>query len=365
MTASSVSAPQSGAAAFSGASLTRGKGTLYGVEAARGIAATLVVFYHSALHLESQIGTRILYGIAHFGHAGVDFFFVLSGFIITYVHHRDFGRPERLSHYAQRRFTRVFPFYWLVLAYTLAGLWLLHRSRAPGGLETAYNILLLPHANDPVVGGAWTLVFEVTFYAAMATAVCSRMAGAIVLAIWLLLVLAGFAGFDGRSVNAVLGILCAPFSVEFFLGITAAAVLLTRTVPRSGFVLTAGIGAFALAAAAEVTGALNGYGAWARIAYGVPSMMVVLGLVELERSGGLRVRAPLAMIGRSSYAIYLVHLIAIGLAFKFLSRLVSPTPRSAWVWWLGLSAVAVLAGILASRWLEQPSIRFFRRRLGG
>lgn len=338
---------------------------MYGVEAARGIAATLVVFYHAALHLEDHVGTRIFYGIAHFGHAGVDFFFVLSGFIITYVHYRDFGRPGRLGHYAQRRFTRVFPFYWLVLAYTLAVLWLLHRSQAPGSLETAYNILLLPHAREPIVGGAWTLVFEVTFYAAVAVAVCNRVAGATVMAIWLLLVVAGFAGFDGASVNAVFGLLCAPFSVEFFLGITAAALLLTRTVPRSGLVLTAGLVVFALAAAAEVAGVLNGYGAWARIAYGVPSMMVVLGLVELERSGGLRVRAPLAVIGRSSYAIYLVHLIVIGLTFKFLSRLVSPTPRSAWVWWLGLSAFAVVAGILASRWLEQPSIRFVRRRLGG
>jgi peptidoglycan/LPS O-acetylase OafA/YrhL len=365
MTAPGVPASRLGETVLKGSSTSRGRGTLYGVEAARGIAASLVVFYHAALHLEDHVGTRIFYGIAHFGHAGVDFFFVLSGFIITYVHYRDFGRPGRLSHYVQRRFTRVFPFYWLVLAYTLAVLWLLHRNQAPGSLETAYNVLLLPHAREPIVGGAWTLVFEVTFYVAMAVAVCSRVAGAIVMALWLLLVVAGFAGFDGGSVNAVLGLLCAPFSLEFFLGITAAALLLTRTVPRGGLVLAAGVVAFAISAVAEVTGLLNGYGAWARIAYGVPSMMVVLGLVELERNGRLRVHAPLAVIGRSSYAIYLVHLIAIGLAFKFLSRLVSPTPRSAWVWWLGLSAVAVLAGILASRWLEQPSIRFFRRRLGG
>lgn len=49
----------------------------------RGIAAMLVVFYHGT-HTE-------LLNIFKLGYMGVDLFFVLSGFIILYIHFSDFG----------------------------------------------------------------------------------------------------------------------------------------------------------------------------------------------------------------------------------------------------------------------------------
>ena len=63
-----------------------GKPKLTSIEAARGIAAVMVVFYHAARHLKADYNVMPWEGIAQFGHAGVDFFFVLSGFIIFFVH---------------------------------------------------------------------------------------------------------------------------------------------------------------------------------------------------------------------------------------------------------------------------------------
>jgi peptidoglycan/LPS O-acetylase OafA/YrhL len=58
----------------------RARVRLEGVEAGRGVAALLVVLYHAALHVEGNVpGSAVLWGLPHFGHAGVDFFFVLSG----------------------------------------------------------------------------------------------------------------------------------------------------------------------------------------------------------------------------------------------------------------------------------------------
>jgi hypothetical protein len=55
----------------------------------RGIAAMLVVFYH---------GTHTDFlGFFKFGYMGVDLFFVLSGFIILYIHFTDFGVKHRLT----------------------------------------------------------------------------------------------------------------------------------------------------------------------------------------------------------------------------------------------------------------------------
>ena len=56
------------------------------VQMLRGLAAVLVVIYHSSLNSIHYFNIRSLgVGLFDFGWVGVEFFFVLSGFIITYV----------------------------------------------------------------------------------------------------------------------------------------------------------------------------------------------------------------------------------------------------------------------------------------
>ena len=338
---------------------------LDGVEAGRGVAALLVVLYHAALRVESNVpGSAVLWGLPHFGHAGVDFFFVLSGFIISFVHRKDIGRPGRLGHYLERRFTRVFPFYWLVLAFCLFDALLLHRIQFPGVHEVLSNVLLLPQAQDQIVGGAWTLVYEIMFYLVFAIAICSRWIGAAVLCIWVALVATGFV-INPLFHSAALNVARSPFCLEFFLGIGAAVILSRSKVPFSGIVLAAGLTGFATAGLCEVAGRLSGFGGAARLAYGVCAFMVILALVERERTGQLKVPRFLAVLGRASYSVYLVHLIAIGITFKVLSTAVRLTPSWSLLAWGFLCAIGLTAGILSSIWLEQPLIRFVRKCLTG
>jgi exopolysaccharide production protein ExoZ len=335
---------------------------LDGVEAGRGMAALLVVLYHAALHVEDNVGSTILWGLPHFGHAGVDFFFVLSGFIISFVHRKDLGRPGRLGHYLERRFTRVFPFYWLILVFVLLDIWLLHRAQFPGVREVLTNLFLLPQVKDQLVGGAWTLVYEIMFYMVIAIAICSRRIGAAVLCVWAVLVVVGCASNSSYQ-SAALNVVISPFCLEFFLGIGAAVILSRRAVPFSRILLAVGLTGFAVAGLCEVAGWLSGFGTAARLAYGTCAFMVILALVERERSGLLKVPRIMALLGRASYSVYLVHLIAIGTTFKFLSMAIRLTPSWAFLIWALLCAMGVIAGILASIWLEQPLIRYVRTHL--
>jgi peptidoglycan/LPS O-acetylase OafA/YrhL len=91
---------------------------LRGLEALRGIAAIAAVFYHVTRHERQALALPVLSRITQCGHAGVDLFFVLSGFIILFVHEKGLGRPGRWTHYAGRRFNRVFPTYWIALGLT-------------------------------------------------------------------------------------------------------------------------------------------------------------------------------------------------------------------------------------------------------
>jgi exopolysaccharide production protein ExoZ len=342
-----------------------GRARLEGVEAGRGIAALLVVLYHAALHVEGDVpGSAVLWGLPHFGHAGVDFFFVLSGFIISFVHRKDIGKPERLGHYLERRFTRVFPFYWMVLAFLLLDIWLLHRPQFPGAGELLSNVLLLPQEKDQIVGGAWTLVFEIMFYLVFAVAILNRWIGAAILCVWGVLVATSLV-LGPVFKNAALIVASSPFCLEFFLGMGAAAILSRRTVPFSGPLLTFGLLGFAVAALCEVTGRLYGFGPAARVAYGVCAFAVILALVERERSGLLKVPRAMAVLGRASYSVYLVHLIGLGITFKYLSMAIRLTPSWSFPIWVLLCVAGLVSGILASTWLEQPAIRLARRWLLG
>ena len=94
------------------------KTKMVSLEAARALAAIVVVLLHAANlmnvpHFSGKVGMD---GIFDFGYVGVDFFFVLSGFIITYVHFGDIGKPLTIARYLWRRFSRIYPIYWFVLS---------------------------------------------------------------------------------------------------------------------------------------------------------------------------------------------------------------------------------------------------------
>jgi peptidoglycan/LPS O-acetylase OafA/YrhL len=102
-----------------------------------------------------------------FGNHGVDVFFVLSGFVITYTAH-----PEKGSlYFMKRRAARIIPLYWLLTF----GVGLLSIIRPDFLLTTTFNInnLLLSLAfipyikesglTQPILFLGWTLNYEMFF----------------------------------------------------------------------------------------------------------------------------------------------------------------------------------------------------------
>jgi peptidoglycan/LPS O-acetylase OafA/YrhL len=147
----------------------RERNTLQWVQIGRGFAATMVVLTHVTVMTHRHYGAEFLGDVFRYAGIGVDFFFVLSGFIIWFVHAGDIGRPERLYDYSVKRFTRIYPMYWIV---TLAVLPLLvlgwgEKSAAPQHGGAGYlirSLLLVPQNEMPVLSVGWTLSHELFFY---------------------------------------------------------------------------------------------------------------------------------------------------------------------------------------------------------
>lgn len=74
----------------------------------RGVAALLVVFYHIFEGLSFAAGGTLITNINH-GYLAVDFFFILSGFVIGYAYDDRWKRNMTLGNFFTRRLIRLHP----------------------------------------------------------------------------------------------------------------------------------------------------------------------------------------------------------------------------------------------------------------
>ena len=331
---------------------------LAGVHAARGIAAFLVVLHHCAgtLALAKYAGAIILGGFfIPFGRAGVDFFFVLSGFIMLWIHEKDIGRPDRLTNYAWKRVTRIYPLYLVVLA----GLVTIYFARPALGQgyereisAIVTGIFLLPAAHPPIVGVAWTLSHELLFYAVFSTLLVSRKVGILVLSAWLVgLVLARFFDPSPYPMSFLLDVK----NIEFFFGMAVAALALRRRPDgRLWGTLFAGVTIFIVTAVLELNTFEFRHSVFTLL-YGAGAALVLYTLVTLERAKKLS--APnglLVMLGDASYSIYLVHFTILVFIVKILSASGILADLPGWILMLIISAAATLFGYAVHRCIEIP-----------
>ncbi|WP_028111720.1 acyltransferase family protein [Ferrimonas kyonanensis] len=82
----------------------------YKLESLRGVAACLVVLFHSPYHF----GTEPLQFL-HNSYLFVDFFFVLSGFVMAFSYSEKIGRTLTFKPYIQLRLGRIYPLHLFML----------------------------------------------------------------------------------------------------------------------------------------------------------------------------------------------------------------------------------------------------------
>lgn len=104
----------------------------------RGWAALMVVFVHFRYYLHSSIDPDEITFFLYKGYLWVDFFFILSGFVMAYVY--DIEHPRRYSmrdtlHYLIARIARIYPLHFITLLATVLFFTLLALSNWGSGKE--------------------------------------------------------------------------------------------------------------------------------------------------------------------------------------------------------------------------------------
>lgn len=147
------------------------------IQVFRGIAAMLVVMHHLIANSKSHLNYIPFNNFFNWGFVGVDFFFVLSGFIITYVHYDELNsRGVNSWNFFKKRFVRIYPIYWVIaILFLLIYLISTPQFMLDAGLSMDFSspaiikiltesFLLLPNPDIRLVGVAWTLSYEMLFY---------------------------------------------------------------------------------------------------------------------------------------------------------------------------------------------------------
>jgi peptidoglycan/LPS O-acetylase OafA/YrhL len=299
--------------------------------------------------------------------AGVDVFFVISGFVMVHSSRPLFGRAGAPATFVARRVARVVPLYWIVTtAFVLLAVVWPHAFTDPlGGPATVFaSYLFLPWQREdgsmlPVFRLGWTLNYEMLFYCVFAlfVALPRRRAVAGVAATIGLLVLMHGALLSGQP---ALAFWTDPIMLEFLIGMFLATALqegITLQPPRRWLLALAGL----LMLAANGTH----WGLHRVVAFGLPAGCLVGAamFVPPGRPASFLLRG-LARLGAASYALYLVHLFAVR------------TVREVWAghqfdgvpylpsFVLASLAAAILAALAVHRLIELPATQAVRRVLG-
>ncbi|WP_213948066.1 acyltransferase [Luteibacter sp. dw_328] len=353
------------------------------IQGMRAIAALMVVSSHIFENM-APMRTHWAKQFAFVGGAGVDIFFVISGFIIYHVMQRSIasmdivGKGPAVYAFAMKRFIRIYPLYWIVFGTSwLVMAWAAPTAPAPGPLFPL--LALFGNVPNVPVHVAWTLTFEVYFYAVVALSLLLLANRAMVgVAIWFTMV--GGATLLGWWVPWVkpLDFVFSPIVLEFLLGI-AVAMLVDRGFRRFHGALLVGafiwmaIGTLFLRPSLFVMNELH----WGRLVaisrsfavhvlgLGIPAAIFIYGIVLLEiRQRWIMPRA-LQYLGDASFSIYLWHAVVFYAVAEAFARLgwvgvVSST---------GLTAVMVAIGLgfglLSYHFLEKPLLRVLGQRILG
>jgi len=286
------------------------------IQMLRGIACLLVVLLHITINYSEAFGAPFLRNIFTFGGSGVDIFFVLSGFIITYSSNTSLHQQSQpVAAFIKRRGIRIFPIYWIWTTFFLLLQVIFHpfyKTHFVFDLPNLVKTYLLLPGHSMVNGVSWSLTNELFFYLLFALAIVignKRYVAVMGVSYFLLLLYLGLFVKMDPSQNAYLQLMLFPMNIEFLLGVSICLMAERVSDKWTYALLVAGILLFTAGAfyTANNPQLLN-YGMDRVVFFGFPSFLIVLAIVKLETSRTVSVGNVFLKLGDASYSIYLIHL---------------------------------------------------------
>lgn len=322
----------------------------------RGLAASAVVFAHCSAYLKD--GT-LVHKLLSIGTAGVDFFFILSGFIIYYSYSDT--KTSKLLDYLSHRFKRIYPIYWITTLIFVALILLCNSLTTKPLIETSYfsfynilkNITLYPFpgwpSTQPINPVAWTLSFEILFYLVFSLRYISVRLYTVIEIVWATVIVVNV-----RFQFLENSFLTSKYILLFLMGeFVAKTYLNSKSRHIEGiYILVPAI----LCISAEVYLEINGMIYLRTILFGLGfSLLIFYTLINSRKS--TRYYPMLRFLGDASYSIYLTHYWVVTILFIGLFKLTKTNIFLPYVI-LIVACVGIVSGLFMYKFVEKPLIHF-------
>lgn len=285
------------------------------IQILRGVAAVVVLVYHVSGFLRVNYSQVIFADFFRKGFAGVDLFFVISGFIISYTSKSYVGNPAKFNEYWRKRIIRIYPIYWIVLGGIQLLQIILSNYFKVTSFETYSNIGLWAHiktyallpkhvAIDPVT---WTMSYEIYFYALFSIIILSKK-------LWFIpAVILGVTVhnsifhpvFDPGEGFSYYNFVFSNYNYEFLMGI-----LISHYFDKIRFssyisILLISIAILIIYLWGDYVG---DYDNFKRILiFGTAASLILVSSINIEKAGFLVAPSFFISVGSASYVLYLIH----------------------------------------------------------
>ncbi len=341
------------------------------IQILRAFAALLVVIGHALHEARAFDAHDRLASIAEmrFWTAGIDMFFILSGFIMMWTFGDRFGAPSAGLRFLKRRLIRIAPPYWI-----FTGLMVLAALVFSERLQTTVftpshallSFLFIPHLAPhggihPILAVGWTLIYEMFFYLTFALVLCLPRRTGLCVLVLLYLVLHSLAVFTEVLPEALRLFFGNPVIFEFLFGVGFFFIQRNGQLTRIGFVTV-----IAFCVAAGIGAWLAGIWSQNRLwEFGLPALAILALFYFLLPEIKSDFWIFMVLIGEASYTLYLSHPFVLE-AMKVPVAVVTTAANGQTVF------VYVVSAIIAATWfsivfygrLEQKLTRWLSANIG-
>ena len=341
----------------------------------RGFAALAVVVHHTGGYVKRYFEPTLLFEDKFsIGFAGVDLFFVISGFIIHFTSKNYLNNHSKLKEYLKKRFIRVYPIYWIITTILFISSWLIVEILDKNIFSIGYpntliayiqTYLLLPlhFAINPVT---WTLSYELFFYLCFAILIISKrlwIIPALILAVSFYNIFINIPEivevklnyfnfiFSGYNFEFMFGFLIYPLYEKIKLSNIISVILLIISISI--------IALFGYD--------IGDYDSYKRVlTFGLPSGLILLSLLNLENNNAISFPKITLTLGDASYALYLIHFPMMLLMNKIPQILGYNFSAIQEVWYSYFIIISmVISSIYVHKWIEMPVAKKLNSLLKG
>ncbi|MEG3882001.1 acyltransferase [Microcoleus sp. herbarium7] len=334
----------------------------------RGIAAVLVVLFHLNDMSRERLNQVTFFNLFQAGWSGVDYFFVLSGFIMVYVHRSAIGKPDQLKSFLVKRTVRIYPIYWIITLIVLAFFLVVPGFANNKDLSIQHifvSLLLLPQNDKPILDVGWTLIYELFFYLLFCVAIWFKPKYSVpILSSWLFVTMLHYlkvVNFGGEAF--LLNIVFGNMNLEFVLGCLAgyAVIKFGTAISKNRWIL---FGAANLGyAGLLIFYAGNSLEIERMSSFGVLAALLIVSSASIDLNDSPKVPKILTYLGDASYSIFLIHSPIVSAITKVLQKANLGKYYDGFFAPSLVALMAVVAGCLFYSLVEKPLTVYLRKNV--